>query len=227
MGPGVFKKGFTFCDNTVTFFPRGRSNNMMARCGLAIKLDHGQGCEPKRDPREEIERYLPLSEQRIRSFLDDWEGLVLSCLRRMRVDDEEDVLYRVFSRAVAALPGFRGQSKISTWLYQIAWREGIRHLEKQRHQAKREILSNDISAEIGSGDSAEQILETMETKQRVRDALSELGPVDREILALRYQEELQLSEVAERLDIPLGTVKARTHRALGRLRKILEGKDDE
>lgn len=78
---------------------------------------------------EQIERYLPLNPERAKSFVNEWEGFVLSCLRRMRITDEEDVLYRIFYRALNALPNFRCDSKLSTWLYRITWREGVRHIK--------------------------------------------------------------------------------------------------
>ena len=53
------------------------------------------------EPREQIERYIPLNPERAERFVNEWEGYVLSCIRRMRIIDEEDVLYRVFYRALS------------------------------------------------------------------------------------------------------------------------------
>jgi RNA polymerase sigma-70 factor (ECF subfamily) len=61
----------------------------------------------------------------------------------------------------------------------------------------------------------------------VQWALSKLPFKDREILALRYLEELKTAELAQRLNIPIGTVKARIHRALARLKALLEKNHDE
>jgi len=175
-----------------------------------------------RDPREEALTYLPLDRQRASRFLDDWESYVLALLRRMRVEEEEEVLYRVFDRALAALPGFRGESRISTWLYRIARREGLRHLEKTGKRAEREAPIEAAAAQADPGDGPARILERLESAERVREALARLSPRDREVLALRYLEELKFSELAERLDIPLGTAKVRVHRALARLGNELE-----
>jgi RNA polymerase sigma factor (sigma-70 family) len=177
--------------------------------------------------REDIGRYLPLNRERAALFLNDWEGFVTACLRRMRVDELEDSLFRVFQRALNALPGFRGDSKISTWLYRIAWREGIRSLEVSGRIQKRETFLEDVSLEPGADENAEQILLKTEAAERVRRALEKLGPIDREILALRYMEDLKLTEIAERLDVPLGTAKVRVHRALARIKLILEKDHDE
>ncbi len=177
-----------------------------------------QGTE---DPREEAQTYLPLDRRRATRFLADWESYVGALLRRMRVE-EEDVLYRVFDRALGALPDFRGESRISTWLYRIAWREGVRHLEKAGRLGDREAPIEAAATHADPGDDPERVLERLESAERVHAAQDRLGPRDREVLALRYLEELKLSELAERLDIPLGTAKVRVHRALSRLKDELE-----
>jgi len=178
------------------------------------------------EQREQIERYLPLNAERAQHFVNEWEGFVLSCLRRMRIADEEDVLYRVFFRALDALPNFRGDSKISTWLYRITWREGLRHIQKQKSSAQKEVPIIEVNDQPDPGESALEVLERRETAEHVQWALSKLPMKDREILALRYLKELKTNEIALRLDVPLGTIKARIHRALARLKVLLEKNHD-
>ncbi len=177
-------------------------------------------------PCEQIERYLPLNAERAERFVNEWEGFVLSCLRRMRIADEEDVLFQIFYRALNALPDFRGDSKISTWLYKIAWREGLRHIQNQKLSAQKESPIVEADDQPDPGDSALKILERDETAERVHRALSKLPLKDREILALKYLEELKTAELAQRLDLPLGSVKARIHRALERMKILLEKNHD-
>jgi len=127
---------------------------------------------------------------------------VLSCLRRMRIADEEDVLYRVFYRALDALPGFHGDSKLSTWLYRIAWREGLRHIQKRKSTAAKETPIDEAADPPDPGESALEVLEKWEAAEQVQRALSGLPAMDREILALRYVEGLKTDELAERLNVP-------------------------
>jgi RNA polymerase sigma-70 factor (ECF subfamily) len=174
------------------------------------------------EQREQIEQYLPLNAERAERFVNEWEGFVLSCIRRMRIADEEDVLYRVFFRALDALPSFRSDSKISTWLYRITYREGLRHIHKQKSSAQKEVPISEADDQPDPGESVLEVLERQETAERVQWALSRLPVKDREIIALRYLEELKTTEIALRLNSPLGTVKARIHRALARLRLLLE-----
>ena len=179
------------------------------------------------EPREQINRYLPLTPERAERFVEEWEGFVLSCIHRMRIMDTEDVLYRVFYRALNALPNFRSDSRISTWLYRISWRESLRHIRKQEQTAQREAPVLEAGDQPDPGESVLEVLERQETAEQVRWALSKLPAMDREILALRYLEELKTTELAQRLEIPTGTVKARIHRALARLKALLEKNHDE
>ena len=200
---------------------------------LAVLIKWNYNTRAKQEPdtlmieqREQTERYLPLNAERAEHFVNEWEGFVLSCIRRMRIADEEDVLYRVFFRALNALPNFRSDSKISTWLYRITWREGLRHIQKQKSSAQKEVPIIEADDQPDPGESVLEILERRETAERVQWALSKLPVKDREILALRYLEELKTTEMALRLNMPLGTVKARIHRALARLRVLLEKHHD-
>jgi len=178
------------------------------------------------EQREQIERYLPLTPERAERFVNEWEGFVLSCVRRMRIIDEEDVLFRIFHRALSGLLNFRNASKISTWLYRITWREGVRHIQKQKQFAEKKAPIIEADDQPDPGESVLEVLEKQETADRVQLALAKLPLKDREILALKYLQELKTTEMADRLNIPVGTVKARIHRALARLKALLEKNHD-
>lgn len=179
------------------------------------------------DPREQLNRYLPLTPARAELFVEEWESYVLSCIHRMRIMDPEDILYSVFYRALNALPDFRGDSKLSSWLYKISLRECLRFIEKQNRTADIVTSITDEHEPPHPDESVLEVLERQETAEQVQQALSKLSVKDREILALRYMEELTTTELAQRLDIPIGTVKARIHRSLARLKVLLEKPHDK
>ena len=77
------------------------------------------------DAREHPDRYLPLDRRSAALFLADWKPLVRGVLLRMRVRELDAALSEVFRRALQGLPEFRGESRLSSWLYRIAWREGL------------------------------------------------------------------------------------------------------
>jgi RNA polymerase sigma-70 factor (ECF subfamily) len=174
------------------------------------------------DPRESSARYLPLDRRSAARFLDDYEPLVTGVLARMRVREPDEAMSRIFQKALKALPNFRGESRLSTWLYRIAWREGLSQIQRQARQDQREAP---LEAALDRMDSAEdqlQTLERLETAASVRAALGRLPVRDREVLALRFLEELPFAQVGERLDISESAAKVRSHRALTRLRLVLE-----
>ena len=194
------------------------------------KHGEGEGSPPREaraapggdiDPRERPEHYLPLDRRRAAAFLGDWEDRVRGQLRRHGAE-EDDVLYRVFDRALGGLPRFRGESRISTWLYRITYREALRHLERRGRLRDREQPLEDAPEPPVAEPDPSELLERKEDAAVLRRAMASLDPRDREILALRYLEDLKLNEVADRLEIPLGTVKTRIHRALARLRRELD-----
>ncbi len=177
------------------------------------------------DARESVARYLPLDRRSAARFLDDWEPLVAGVLARMRVRETDEVLSRVFQKALRALPEFRGQSRLSTWLYRIAWREGLRQVAVERKHDER---TAPLEIAIQATDSAEDQLTTLErqeTAATVRAALARLNDRDRDVVALRYLEELPFALVADRLGIAETAAKVRCHRAMSRLRIVLEDSD--
>ncbi len=174
------------------------------------------------DPREFAQRYLPLDRRSAARFVDEWESLVLGVLRRLRVEDTGGVMSRVFQKALRALPAFRGESKLSTWLYRIAWREGLRQAEREKRDRERNAPLEIIVGRPNGAEDQLRTLERQETADGVRAALELLGDRDREILALRFLEELPFAVIADRLDISFTAAKVRSHRALSRLRIVLE-----
>ena len=172
-------------------------------------------------------RYLPLDRRRAEQFLRDWEPLVLGVLARMRVRERDDVLSQVFQKALRGLPDFRGESALSSWLYQIAWREGLRQVARGSKLDQREAP---LEIAINTPDSAAdqlQLLEREESATTVRAALGQLSHRDREVLALRFLEELPFAQVADLLNISESAAKVRSHRALTRLRLVLTANERE
>lgn len=174
------------------------------------------------DARESAARYLPLERRSAARFLDEWEPLVAGVLARMRVRESEEAMSRVFQKALRGLPDFRGESRISTWLYRIAWREGLRQVNKEQKRDEREVPLEVAANRPDSSEDQLQTMERQETAVQVRQALARLYPRDREVLALRYLEELPFSLVAERMNVSESAAKVRSHRALTRLRIVLE-----
>jgi len=142
-------------------------------------------------------------------------GLALRRLGdRGRAEDAVQETFTSVWRSAATYRPERGPG--APWIYAVA-----RNAIVDRARARTELpadIPDEPSADAGPPDRAEQSW----VAWRVHRALEELPEREREVIALAYWSGLSQSEVAEFLDIPLGTVKTRTRAALGRLSEILE-----
>lgn len=123
----------------------------------------------------------------------------------------EDLTQQAFAKAWQALPGFRGESRLSTWLCRIAYHEYTHWRRDRREFASLEEAASlpDIRAVVG-----------LRTVMFAR-ALEQLSEEQRETFLLHYEQELDVKEIAMVLDIPAGTVKSRLFTARNRLRELL------
>ena len=142
-------------------------------------------------------------------------------------NDAADVTQEVFLKAFRGIRGFRHGSSLKTWLYRIAVRESLnyrrwfwRHL---RFQSSIEEEQQEGSAEFEDNrKSPFEELANHEIQQVVQRALQEVPPAFRAAVILRDLEGLSYEEVAEVLDVSVGTVKSRILRGRRMLREILE-----
>ena len=133
--------------------------------------------------------------------------------------DADEVAQEAFLSAWKALPNFRGESQFSTWLYQLTTHAAIDLMRRE----KRQIAAADIT-EVSAADPApspQQQAEQSEQREIVRDAILQLAPEQREVVVLRFMEELSYEEIGAVLKLPPGTVKSRLNRAKAQLKEIL------
>jgi RNA polymerase sigma-70 factor (ECF subfamily) len=118
-------------------------------------------------------------------------------------------------RTAAAFDPARG--KASTWLLTLVHRRAV-DLVRREDRRRADPLDD---APIASGDATDESAEVREERRRVQAALAQLPADQREALELAYYGGLTQSELAERLGVPLGTVKSRMFTGLSRLRDLL------
>ncbi|MGO8671744.1 MAG: RNA polymerase sigma factor [Capsulimonadaceae bacterium] len=134
------------------------------------------------------------------------------CVRVLgRTEDAEDATMTTFALAFQALPGFRGQSSLRTWLYRIAVNAATALLRKRRDEPP-------IDDNTGGQDPAGRMCETI----AVRAALAKLRPEYRIILILRFWEDLAYDEIAEALRISMPATKMRLKRAREEFERVYE-----
>ncbi len=144
--------------------------------------------------------------------------------------DAADVTQEVFLRAFRGIRGFRGGSSLKTWLYRVSVRQALNHRRWcWRHH--RNQVSIDSQAEDGANVALELKDEEAtpfdqcaahETQATVRRALAEVPAVFRSAVILRDLEGLSYEEVAEILEVSIGTVKSRILRGRRMLKEILD-----
>ena len=138
-------------------------------------------------------------------------------------EDAEDAAQEAFLSAWKGLPNFRGEAGFSTWLYRLTSNAAIDCLRRDRRQRVSASLDDgELGMEVSDpAPTPQEQAESESLREAVRWGLGELSNEHREVLALREFQELSYEEIAQQLDMDLGTVKSRISRARGALRKIL------
>lgn len=144
-------------------------------------------------------------------------------------EDAEDLTIEAFSKAFAKLEAYTPQFAFSTWLFKIASNHCIDFLRKKRikavsiHQVSRgddgesyEIPVRDLEL------NPDERMQKNEMVQQIRGVVDQLKPRYKKMIELRYFEEKSYEEIAEEMDLPLGTVKAQLFRARDLLQEIMK-----
>jgi RNA polymerase sigma factor (sigma-70 family) len=143
--------------------------------------------------------------------------MVLGYLRRFVPRDEaEDVLQRVFYEVWRNRDRYDPARSLEAWVLGIARKRAIDQLRRRHANVVPIEELRDIA-----GDDGRELAERYARANEVRGALERLSSEQREVLALAYFGDLTQTEIADRLGLPLGTVKARTFRGLRRLADLL------
>jgi RNA polymerase sigma-70 factor (ECF subfamily) len=141
-------------------------------------------------------------------------------------EDTEDVVQDVFVTAHRALPEFRGEAKISTWLHRIAVTRALNHVDKSEERLRR--ASDPIDPQAADGpralDTPLRALEAKELMRRLSDCLEKLPAAWRAVLALRHADDNSYERIAETLRVEVGTVRSRLARARASLKDCVEGR---
>lgn len=151
------------------------------------------------------------------SLVKDYSPMLYAQIRGIVLnhDDADDVLQETFIKVWKALPRFRGDAAVTTWLYRIASNEALQHIRRQKW--RKLLLLNAVNADVSvkASPSAEFISSHLEK------AMKELTAHQRNIFALRYFNETPYSEIADALHLAEGTVKATYHQSVKKIEAYL------
>ena len=174
-------------------------------------------------------------ERAYRELVRRYQRPVFSLIYRMVRDREraEDLAQETFVKVLNALDSYRREYKFSSWIFKIANNAAIDQLRRK----ELDTLSLDgapdaVTSERQEGTSlqlahgGESPLEELQARElgsQIEQAIARLRPEYRSCILLRHVEGYAYEEIAEMLDLPLGTVKTYIHRARSELRALLEG----
>ena len=150
--------------------------------------------------------------------------------RMLGPEEAEDVVQEVFEKVNRSLDGFKGQSKLSTWIYRIATNTAIDRLRSaaHKHSSKQAALEETAGTQAKNAwtgqtqTSIDQKVIRKEMSECVREYIDRLPPDYSTILILSEIEGFKNREIAEILQISLENAKVRLHRARASLKKELD-----
>jgi RNA polymerase sigma-70 factor (ECF subfamily) len=129
----------------------------------------------------------------------------------------EDVFQQTWLQVAERISRYDGARPFGPWLFTVARNLALDHLRRQQPQSLDEV---DEAVAPGGGDSDPLAHAVARQRSgRLADAVAGLAPLDREVLSLRFEEDLALPQLAGTLGVPVPTAKARLYRALARLRE--------
>ena len=166
-------------------------------------------------------------------IVERYQKKMLNISYRMLDDYEDacDVVQESFISAYKALPGFRGDSSLSSWLTAIVMNHSRNRLKQRRVRTGRECVSIDAASDPEYGGasldlpsenaSAHDRLEKRELERRVQDCIGSLSDEYRDVVILRDLQEFSYDEIGSILNLAEGTVKSRLFRARDSLKNCL------
>ena len=188
-----------------------------------------------------VERLIARDERAFNELVRAYERRVFALILRMlggNRSEAEEVSQEVFVQVFKAIGTFRGDSKLSTWIYRIAvnlCKNRSKYLKVRREGQKDELeavaehtnLGESTSANVGRIERPDEALAGKQIERIVQEAIMQLEPTFRECLVLRDVEELSYEEIEAITGLAAGTVKSRIFRARAQLREMVEARMGE
>jgi len=171
--------------------------------------------------RELVERCRRGDERGFQELVDRYKDLVFALIARTVQDRSraEDLAQEVFLRVHRGLPYFRGEARLSTWIYRIVANVC---LQDHARPAAPVSLDDETARTKVNASAADRQFGDLELRDRLEKAIARLPANYRLVVAAHYLNGVQYEDLAEALQLPLGTVKTQLYRAKQQLRRLLE-----
>ncbi len=177
--------------------------------------------------RELVERCRGGDEGAFQELVEAYKDLVFALIARtvQNRGRAEDLAQDVFLRIHRGLPYFRGEARLSTWIYRIVANVCLQDQAKTgaHHALEAAVPIDDGGTPGGVAPAAvDRRFDDLELRDRLEKAVARLPVQYRLVIAAHYLDGVRYEEIAEALGLPLGTVKTQLHRAKQQLRRLLE-----
>ncbi len=190
-----------------------------------------------RSERALVKKLKRRDERAFRQLIADHKDRVYSVALRMlgSPTEAEDLAQEVFVTVFKSIDSFREDSKLSTWIYRIAVNHSKNRIKYFSRRKQLQQGEYDDSKEAATRHAVspnapknpQEELGNSETGRKIQEAIAKLEEIPRTLIILRDIEELAYQEISEIVEMPIGTVKTKIHRARVTLRTILKEYVDE
>lgn len=180
------------------------------------------------DPDAELVRQLLRRDERaFRALIARYRDRLYNVALRMLGDtaEAEDLAQEVFITVFKSIDSFRGDAKLSTWLYRLTINHSknrVKYLARRQDRQHDQIDDQHNSLPASSAPAADHLLDQARMDQRLEQAVRMLDEDQRLLVILRDVEDLSIEEIRQITGLVDGTIKSRLHRARLTLRKYLE-----
>ncbi|MDR1407407.1 MAG: sigma-70 family RNA polymerase sigma factor [Tannerella sp.] len=173
---------------------------------------------------DELTEKLSQPDTRRKAFtqvVEDYGEKLYWLIRKMGLshDDTNDIIQNTFMKAWMNLDGFRGDSKLSTWLYKIAINENITFLNRQR--AMNNISIDDADVFLLEKLKSDDYFDGDDLQLKLQEAVLNLPEKQRIVFNMKYNEDMKYEEMSEILGTSVGALKASYHHAVKKIETFL------
>lgn len=142
--------------------------------------------------------------------------------RRMIVDhdDADDITQNIFIKIWNGISAFKGDAKLSSWIFRITANETINFIKSKKLRAA--LSFHDYESALSNKLSDQSVFNGTEIERRLQKAILELPPKQRQVFLLRYYEEMPYEKMSEVLNTSVGALKASYHHASSKVEKIVQ-----
>lgn len=195
--------------------------------GLKVKAYEVKGYNAPIDEKALVERLQDpaTANEAFRTLMEMYGEKLYWLIRKMVYshDDANDLLQQSFMKAWSNLHNFRGDAKLSTWLYNIAVNESINFLNKERQ--RRNIMGDGEDDYLMSTLESDPYFDGDELQKKLQKAIMALPEKQRLVFNMRYYDEMKYDDMSAVLGTSVGALKASYHHALKKITAAIEAEE--